>query len=95
MQKSVPKLFLASLLVAIALASTSHCPKGHIKLKNECIPCKNLENVNIDYVDSLTEADSCPCIQGYSWSSALQGCLALRASGRSIKAYIDETSLDQ
>ena len=51
--------------------------------------------MKIDYVDSLRDVNSCPCIEGFSWSKVLQRCRPFLASGRSIKSYIDENEVSQ
>lgn len=91
MHKPVSRLFLATLMIMVALSSAEDCPKGHVLIKNQCISCTSLENVETNNVDLLTKPNSCPCIQGYSWSKVLQRCWPVIASPRSIKAYINES----
>jgi hypothetical protein len=46
-------------------------------------------------VDSFKEVNSCPCIQGYSWSKALLRCAPLKTSINGNIRYHEDQLMDQ
>jgi hypothetical protein len=94
MRISAILLIISSVLLLAALASAQQCPKGHIKIKTDCVDCKTLTNALTDENESSIEGDGCPCKPGYVWSNVLLRCWAFGSPSKSILSYTDEKEIN-
>lgn len=75
MQNTRFKNFFLGVILLAALVLAQECPRTTVKIDDNCVDCKTLENVRVDDVDDYTAKGMCPCRQGYIWSEVLLRCV--------------------